>query len=351
MAQKVFVSYCHQDKDAVNTFLSLISKKSFDVWMDYHSLKTGDYYISEIFKEIAASDIYLVFLSKASQESKWLKEEMEYALKETINNGHLKIAGIILDDSAIPEALSHRHLIDGKTSVFNAATTFTKDFQGESINSGVETTITSVSFGISDETDVEIQNNPFYEGNSVKDLEEATEQLLNDLRNQLQGIVLNLIDVKDFNLHSNTPQFRNGVFSERLRKVGGSTNGTTCQMVTVEATIFHPMASKVHKFLTDSIDKFDCIYITFGLTNSCMVGNKKTMFEIHSLERMQNAYTIIGYDAEEGVKIEYTEDVFISVSYPEDGVKIKVSTKSKWDFRKFIKEFDVFQFVEWLMSE
>ena len=127
MAQKVFVSYCHQDKDAVNTFLSLISKKSFDVWMDYHSLKTGDYYISEIFKEIAASDIYLVFLSKASQESKWLKEEMEYALKETINNGHLKIAGIILDDSAIPEALSHRHLIDGKTSVFNAATTFTKD--------------------------------------------------------------------------------------------------------------------------------------------------------------------------------------------------------------------------------
>lgn len=105
MAQKVFVSYSHQDKDSVNTFLSLISKKSFDVWMDNQSLKSGDYYISTIFKEIAASDIYLVFLSKASQESNWLKEELEYALKESINNKHLKIAGIILDKSPIPDAL------------------------------------------------------------------------------------------------------------------------------------------------------------------------------------------------------------------------------------------------------
>ena len=84
MVQKVFVSYSHKDKDAVNAFLSLISKKSFDVWMDNQSLKSGDYYISTIFKEIAASDIYLVFLSKASQESNWLKEDWNIHLKSQL---------------------------------------------------------------------------------------------------------------------------------------------------------------------------------------------------------------------------------------------------------------------------
>lgn len=349
MAQKVFVSYSHQDKDAVNAFLSLISKKSFDVWMDNQSLKSGDYYISTIFKEIAASDIFLVFLSKAAQKSDWLKEEMEYALKETINKKHLKIAGIILDDSPIPEALSHRHLIDGKTSIFTVANTFTKDFQGESISNENKTQITSIAFGISEKTDVQI--GPFVEGLSSEDMENEAEQLLKDLRKQVQGILLNLIDVKDFDLHSPVPQFRNGIFSERMRKVSGDTNGSICEMVTVEATVFHPVEERMQKYLEERMNTFECSYMSFGFSNPAMTGNNKKHFEVNSLRKIQNAYTIIEYDVKDGVKIQYGDDTFISVSYPEDGVRIKIETKYKFQFKDRMKKIDIFQFVDWLMTE
>lgn len=349
MAQKVFVSYSHQDKDSVNTFLSLISKKSFDVWMDNQSLKSGDYYISTLFKEIAASDIYLVFLSKASQESNWLTEELEYALKETINNKHLKIAGIILDKSPIPDALSHRHLIDGKESIFTAANTFTKDFQGEAISNEDKTQITSVSFGICEKTDVQI--GPFVEGLSSDDMEEEAEQLLEDLRKQIQGILLNLIDVKDFDLHSPVPQFRNGTFSERKRKVSGSTAGSICEMVTVEATVFHPVEARIQKYLDERMDAFECSYISFGFSNPAMIGENKKLFEVNSLAKLQNAYTIVEYDIKDGVKVNYGNDIFISVSYPEDGVRVKIETEYKFQFKDRMKKINIFQFVDWLMTE
>lgn len=129
MAQKVFVSYSREDGEAVNKFLSMLPKDSFDIWVDYQSLKYGKGYTSEIFKAISESDIYLVFLSRQSQQSNWVNEEIEYALQESISNRHLKIAGVLLDDTSIPIGLRHKHLIDGNESIIVAADNFVRNFQ------------------------------------------------------------------------------------------------------------------------------------------------------------------------------------------------------------------------------
>ena len=59
----------------------------------------------------------------------------------------------------------------------------------------------------------------------------------------------------------------------------------------------------------------------------------------------------IEYDIKDGVKVKYGDDIFISVSYPEDGVRVKIETKYKFQFKDRMKKINIFQFVDWLMTE
>ena len=105
----------------------------FLVWQDYKSLRAGDHYTFEKYEQIAKLDIFVTFVSASSVVSKWVKEETEYAIKESINKESPRIAGLMLDNTEVPFYLSHRHLLDGSKSLEDAISRFIQDFSTDEI--------------------------------------------------------------------------------------------------------------------------------------------------------------------------------------------------------------------------
>jgi len=65
-APSVFISYSHNDKDFVMKLEKLLKRKGARVWLDEHSMKTGDRLISEIVKGIEKTDFFVVVISNSS---------------------------------------------------------------------------------------------------------------------------------------------------------------------------------------------------------------------------------------------------------------------------------------------
>lgn len=103
---KVFISHSSSDKKRfVESFAKKLTQSGLDPWFDYWEIKPGDSLVDKIFEEgIKHSKSFIIILSKNSIKSKWVREELNTAVINRINN-QTKIIPVLIDKVKVPEVL------------------------------------------------------------------------------------------------------------------------------------------------------------------------------------------------------------------------------------------------------
>lgn len=344
---KIFVSYSHKDVQKVKQFVSQLSLQGFNLWMDEKDIPYGKNYTSEILRGIHDSDIYLVFISESSVSSPWVMAEIDFALREKIEN-RLQIIPVKLDDVDIPLELSGINHIDARFSLIEAAKEVAEELcTGEMEDSANELRMVSTSFVISKKTAVEI--GPFNADLTKNDLDADRDRLLSELRKKAYGILLNFVLVEGFDLQSETPRFENGLYEEDSWKIAGSTSGSICEKVMVQAIVFNPDEKKVMRLLRDRLGILSINALSFGYVLPTKDGETILSVGKRCLQRIQDRYTILSYDAEEGARIEISKDFFLAFMVSEEVVKIQLMTTYDWQFEKAMEGFSPVDFLKELL--
>lgn len=351
MKKTVFISYCHQDKERVSLFASIIAKNNFDIWMDVKDIPLGESLISTISKALNSADIYMLFISNNSVKSPWISEELNIALSKNITNKKPRIIPVLLDDCSIPSALSGRLYLDARKSIHEALYQLNEEFNTEQKHennidaSSFKPVLSSVMFGLSKETDISI-GGYYCDIFSKQDLLDNRERIQKLLRKKANGILMNFVPLSDFDLQSSVPKYKNGIYDESIEQIAGSTNSSICEKITAKATVFNPDIQKIDKLVKNKLDK---LYAT-SLTYVFSVPFQDENFDKKCMQRIQDNYSIISYDFEEGATIEYDSNFFISVKCTNEQIQLMLKAEYDHSFSKNAVSFSPLDFIEWLMT-
>ena len=74
MAEDVFISYSHENKDAARILAEMVGAKGYGVWWD-HELVAGDSYTEVIEQKLDNAKAVIVIWSEQSRKSHWVRDE------------------------------------------------------------------------------------------------------------------------------------------------------------------------------------------------------------------------------------------------------------------------------------
>lgn len=83
--KKIFISYSSKDKELVEIILQKFSDLPVEIWRAPESITPGMNYAREIPKAIKESVLFVLMLSKNSQESIWVEKEVDTAVSNKVD--------------------------------------------------------------------------------------------------------------------------------------------------------------------------------------------------------------------------------------------------------------------------
>lgn len=97
--RRVFVSYASEDRRAVLERVQMLQATRTDFFQDILTLDPGQRWERELWRQIDACDLFLLFWSSAARRSEWVLKEVEYALgRQTASpDGAPDIVPVILE--------------------------------------------------------------------------------------------------------------------------------------------------------------------------------------------------------------------------------------------------------------
>jgi hypothetical protein len=108
---RIFLSHRSQNKPLVREFKDQLPR-FLDSWLDEESLSWGDAFPIELKSTIQSGvDFVIIFLDRASLDSKWVTQELEWALVREKELGRIFVLPILLEDipsKNLPDELSDR---------------------------------------------------------------------------------------------------------------------------------------------------------------------------------------------------------------------------------------------------
>lgn len=204
--------------------------------------------------------------------------------------------------------------------------------------------LSGVIFGLSKETDVSI--GPFCEGLAIEDLVADRKKIQKLLRKRANGILMNFVPLSDFDLQSPIPKYKNGVYDEDVEKVPGGTTSSICEKITATATVFNPDINKINELVNNKLDKLLVTSLTYIYSIPFQIKN----YDKKCMQKLQNNYSIISYDFEDGAMIEYDSGFFLSVKCTLEQIQIKLQTEYDFYFSKQAVNFAPDKFINWIIS-
>jgi tetratricopeptide (TPR) repeat protein len=108
----VFISYCSNDKDAVQTLAEQLRKDGLKIWFDDWVIQVGDLIGSKIEHGLEKSRTLVMCMSQAYFESKWTTAERHTALFRDITNTDRRVIPLLLKDCKIPDMVAQIAYID-----------------------------------------------------------------------------------------------------------------------------------------------------------------------------------------------------------------------------------------------
>ncbi len=111
-SRKVFISHASKDKDFVDRLVSDLAAQGVPVWYDKLDVRLGDSIPGKINSGISEAKYFLIVLSPAAVESKWVREEMNAALMRQVASAGTFLLTVLVEDCDIPPLLDHRRFAD-----------------------------------------------------------------------------------------------------------------------------------------------------------------------------------------------------------------------------------------------
>ena len=112
----IFISYARKDYDKVAPRVQMISLLKNKFFQDIFHLKPGDNWEKKIYENIECSDAFFLFWSSAARKSKWVRKEIDHALKvkKGEDENPPEIMPVIIEHPPPkpPEELKHLHFND-----------------------------------------------------------------------------------------------------------------------------------------------------------------------------------------------------------------------------------------------
>ena len=104
-----FISYSHTDSKFADWLAEKLKASGVAVWIDKWEIKVGNSITQKINEGIIASDFLIVVLSRASVNSKWVREELNAAtIRNVEQKKHAFILPVLIEECEIPTLLQHR---------------------------------------------------------------------------------------------------------------------------------------------------------------------------------------------------------------------------------------------------
>jgi hypothetical protein len=112
-----FLSYAMKDLNEVMKRVQMLARCHISFFQDILALEPGERWERKLYAHIDECDVFMLFWSTASKESKWVRQEVEYALnrKGSDDSAPPEIVPILLEGPPIPlppPELSHIHFND-----------------------------------------------------------------------------------------------------------------------------------------------------------------------------------------------------------------------------------------------
>jgi len=112
-----FISYASPDQDEVLRRVQMLGLAGINYFQDIMSLDPGVRWEKELYKHIDRSDVFFLFWSSAAKDSKWVLQEVKYAIscQGATHNGIPEIIPVIIEGPPVPkppQMLSHIHFND-----------------------------------------------------------------------------------------------------------------------------------------------------------------------------------------------------------------------------------------------
>ena len=77
----IYCSYSRKDRPVVQRILRSLTENGVQLFVDYEQLAGGDY-AQKLTKQIESADAILFFYSENTENSTWVKHEIEFALSK-----------------------------------------------------------------------------------------------------------------------------------------------------------------------------------------------------------------------------------------------------------------------------
>ena len=113
----MFLSHSWQNKPAAHKVVEALATERLPCWLDEQQLDYGAELRAALMSAIAKSDIYLYLVSDAANNSKWVRDELEYAVCLEFDK-KLKIVPVRL------AGISQNHLTAINVTLFPATNTW-----------------------------------------------------------------------------------------------------------------------------------------------------------------------------------------------------------------------------------
>jgi TIR domain/Restriction endonuclease len=109
---KIFLSYAQSDRFKVDQIAAALRTAGGNIWFDAWELASGDTIIERVERAVQASDVFLVFLSPASIESRWVHMELGQLLTREMNDRAITVVPVLIETCEIPPPLAGRLYVD-----------------------------------------------------------------------------------------------------------------------------------------------------------------------------------------------------------------------------------------------
>ncbi|MCB9436682.1 MAG: toll/interleukin-1 receptor domain-containing protein [Anaerolineales bacterium] len=113
MYKRIFASYSHRDTAIVKACVAAFKSIGYDVLIDYETLRSGEIWSADLERMIDEADIFQLFWSPNSAESKYVRQEWERALSRTYGKapgeGFIRPVYWLQPMPNVPNELGHLH--------------------------------------------------------------------------------------------------------------------------------------------------------------------------------------------------------------------------------------------------
>ena len=105
-SKKLFLFHASDDKYFVRQVRNDLARAGHSVWMDEFEIKVGDSIVQKINSATETVEGLVLFMSRASSNSNWVKREWQSVLMAFMNKGSPQIYPVLIEECEIPAIIS-----------------------------------------------------------------------------------------------------------------------------------------------------------------------------------------------------------------------------------------------------